>query len=180
MDYQQELIDRIKDSDKWPSLERADFLDELDVLAEDSFKKGTIEGYLSALLIYQQLAEEMIRLLLKDHEFYIQLSVFPAEIKFASKEKTMFGRLVEDLKKTITLDESKFEIIDLANQLNQIRIDIVHGLTKIPNLKEIEAKVKQAADLYNELFVKFDDEHDMFRLAFKDFKKDRDWDSELE
>jgi len=180
MEYLEELVERIKDNSKWPEFDRPDFLGELNFLADDAVSKKTIEGYLAALLIYQQLAEEMVKLLLKDHEFYIQLSVFPAEIRFSDKSKAMFGRVIEDLKNTITLDESKYELIELANKLNQIRIELVHGLTKIPDLKQIEAKVLNAKELFDEFFEKFDEEHDKFRVSFKDFSKDRDWDEELQ
>ena len=124
MTYQKELLDRINDNNKWPEFDRPDFLNELNEIADKSVQKKTIEGYLAALLIYQQLTEEIIRLLLKDHEFYIQLSVFPNEIKFANKSNTMFGRVIEDLKNTVTFDNSKFEIIDSANKINQIRDNI--------------------------------------------------------
>ena len=179
MDYLREIIDRIKDSNKWPEFERPDFLEELNDLADVAISKKSIEGYLAALLIYQQLTEDMIKLLLKDHEFFLQLSVFPAEIKLPSKSKAMFGRIIENLKNTITLDDSKFEIIELANKLNSIRIELVHGLTRIPELNQIEAKVFEAKNYFDELFEKFDQEHDMFRVTFKDFEKDRDWDEEL-
>lgn len=180
MEYLRELVERIKDNHKWPEFDRPDFLNELNFLADDAVSKKTIEGYLAGLLIYQQLAEEMIKVLLKDHEFYIQLSVFPAEIRFSDKSKTMCGRVIEDLKNTITLDESKYELIGLVNKLNQIRIEIVHGLTKITDLKQIETKVLKAKHLFDEFFEKFNEEHDRFRLTFKDFRKDRDWDEELQ
>lgn len=180
MNYFKELIERIKDNEKWPEFDRPDFLDELNTIADEAVSKKTIEGYLAALLIYQQLAEETVRLLLKDHEFFIQLSVFPAEIKFPSKSNAMFGRIIDDLKNTITLDKSKYQIIELANKLNQIRIDIVHGLTKMADLNHIESKVMEAKRLHDELFDLFDKVHDEFRVIFKDFRKDRDWDDELE
>lgn len=180
MDYLQQLINRIKDRELWPQFERPEFLDELNELADNALTKKTIEGYLAALLIYQQLAEEMLKLLLIDHEFFIQLSVFPAEFKFPSRTNIMFGRVVEELKNTITLDEAKFKVIELANKLNQIRIDLVHGLTRIPDLNQVEIMVQEAKTIFDELYEKFDHEHDMFMLAFKDLRKDRDWDEELE
>jgi hypothetical protein len=180
MDYLQQLVNRIKDREQWPQFERPEFLDELNELADNAITKQSIEGYLAALLIYQQLAEEMLKLLLRDHEFFIQLSVFPAEFKFPSRTNIMFGRVVEELKNTITLDEAKFEIIELANKLNQIRIDLVHGLTRIPDLNQVEIMVQEAKTIFDELCKKFDVEHDMFMLAFKDLRKDRDWDEELE
>lgn len=180
MDYHDKVVRQIKDPDKWPAFDRPDFLDKLNKLADKSIGKNTIEGYLAALLIYQQLVEEIIKLLLKDHEFYLQLSVFPAKIKFADKSKAMFGRVVEELKNTVTLDDSKYKIIEIANELNSIRIELVHGLTKMPDLRRVKTKVHKTKKLFDILFEKFNQEHDTFRLTFKDFRKDRDWDEELE
>jgi RNase P/RNase MRP subunit p29 len=180
MEYKQEIINKISDSDNWPKFDRPDFMDDLNELADDAIAKKTIEGYLAALLIYQQLAEEIMKLFLKDHEFFIQLAVFPAEIQFKSKSKSMFGRIIEEIKNTVTIDDSKQEIINLANDLNQIRIEIVHGLTKIPDLNNIEAKVINAKKIFDELFEKFDQAHDDFRVTFSGFKKHTDWDEMLE
>jgi hypothetical protein len=79
MSYERELIITVRDSDKWPSFERGDFLDELDTIANEALSKNTVEGYPASLLIFHQLREEMVRLLLKDAQFFIQLSVFPAK-----------------------------------------------------------------------------------------------------
>jgi hypothetical protein len=57
MEYLEQVIERITDSEKWPTFDRPEFLDELDELAEESISKNTVEGYLAALLIYQQLVE---------------------------------------------------------------------------------------------------------------------------
>lgn len=176
MNYKDELLKRINNDKKWPEFDRPDFLNELNELADKSVAKKTIEGYLAALLIYQQLTEEVIRLFLKDHEFFIQLSVFPAEIRFASKSSIMFGRVIEGLKNTVTVDNSKFEIIARANKLNQIRIGIVHGITKIPNLQNLEQKVLETKNIYDELFEIFNEAHDKFRLIFSRFKKNIDFD----
>ena len=50
----------------------------------------------------------------------------------------------------------------------------------MPDLKQIESKVLEAKRLYDDLFEHFDEEHDKFRVIFKDFKKDKDWDEELQ
>ena len=175
MEYLRSLTERINDHDKWPDFDRADFLEELNEIADKAMEKRTIEGYLAAMLIYQQLAEEVIKVFLLDHEFFIQLSVYPAKIEFPTNEKIMFGKRIEKLKNTIFLDESKDEIIELANKLNQIRIELVHGITKIPNLADVEKKVVKAKDYFDTLLSTFEMAHDMFALSFKDFRKDWSW-----
>lgn len=128
-DYQHELTERIKDSSKWPDFDRLDFLAELNDLADKAWEKGTVEGYLASLLIYHQLAEEILRLFLRSSEFLIQLALFPTEIRFPARERIVFGRVVEALKETVEF-ANKSEVIKLAQSLNERRVALVHGLTK--------------------------------------------------
>ena len=44
-------------------------LDELNELADKAFEKKTIEGYLASVLIYHQLTEEFIRILIESSTF---------------------------------------------------------------------------------------------------------------
>ncbi len=171
MNYATNLIIAIRDSDKWPSFERPDFLDELDEIANEALPKKTVEGYLASLLIFHQLCEELVRLLLKDTQFFIQLSLFPAEINFPEKKKLMFGQLIDELKSTISF-AGKNEFIEKCLTLNQHRIDIVHKLTKRNSLADLDVQLLKVKTLYDELYVLFCDVHDYFRVSFKDFKKD--------
>ncbi len=175
MTYKKDLIQTIQDSDKWPSVDRPDFLDDLNSIADEVFTKNTIEGYLAALLIYHQLCEELIRLIIKDAQFFIQLSVFPAEIEFPIKRKMMFGQLIEQLETTISFDE-KEQFIKKCTELNKLRIEIVHNLTKTTSLNQITTQVAQVKNLYDEIFELFEGIHDYFRVCFHDFKKDGEWD----
>ena len=171
MGYEDELITTIRDSSKWPSFERPLFLDELADVADDAFAKNSIEGYLASLLIYHQLSEEMVRLLLKDAQFFIRLSVFPAEIHFPEKKRLMFGQLIDELKGTISF-RGKDEFISKCMELNNHRIDIVHKLTKRSSLSNVGTQIAQVKKLYYEIYGLFDGIHDEFRVSFKDFKKD--------
>ena len=171
MNYAKNLITTVRDSDKWPSFERPGFLNELDEIATEALSKNSTEGYLASLLIFHQLCEETIRLLLKDAQFFIQLSVFPAEIIFPEKKKLMFGQLIEELKSTISF-EGKDKFLKSCMELNNHRIDIVHRLTKRSSLADLKAQLLKVKKLYDEIYELFDDIHDWFRLCFKDLKKD--------
>ena len=178
MNYKTDLIKKISNSTNWPDFERANFLDELDEICNQAFDKGTIEGYLASLLIYQQLSEEIIKQLLKDAQFFIQLSVFPAEIQFLEKQRLTFGQVIDEFKTTISF-QNKNEIISACQELNKHRIEFVHGLTKRTSLKDIGQQVSKVRDLYIEIYKLSTQAHDNFRLSFKDFKKDIDWNDYL-
>ena len=74
--YERELRARIKDSGQWPAFSSGAFLNRLDSIASRAMLKGTTEGCLATILIYHQLVEEMVRLLIRDAQFLIQLGSF--------------------------------------------------------------------------------------------------------
>jgi hypothetical protein len=175
MAYQDDLIRTIKDSNKWPSFDRPDFLIELNVLADDALSKNTIEGCLAALLIYHQICEEMVRLLLDDSHFFIQLSIFPSEITFPKKNKAMFGQNLDELKSTVSFD-GKDNFVKKCDELNALRIEIVHKLTRQSTLQGINSQLAKTRVLFDEIYQLFDVAHDTWRVAFKDLRKGIDWD----
>ncbi len=81
MKSRREFIEVLRDHNKLPHFARSDFLKELNELADASFAKGTVEGYLAALLIYHQLCEEFLRVLVKTSHFYVQCALFPQQIE---------------------------------------------------------------------------------------------------
>jgi len=147
-------------------------------LADDALGKNTIECYLTALLIYHQICEEMIRLLLDDAHFFIQLSIFPSEITFPKKNKAMFGQILDELKSTVSFD-GKDDFIKKCGEINTLRIEIVHKLTGQSTLESIKSQLEKIRILFNEIYQLFDAAHDTWRVTFKDFRKDIDWDEYL-
>lgn len=175
MSYKRNLIETIKDSKNWASFDRPKFLTELNQLASEACEKKSTEGYLAGLLIYHQLSEELAKLLLKDAQFFIQLSVFPAEICFSEKRRMMFGQLLDELESTVSF-HNKSEFINKCRELNKIRIEFVHGLTRKTTLDDIRMSLAKVETLFDEIYAIFEEAHDYFHLCFKDFKKDIDWD----
>src|ERR1035437_5433693 len=128
MRYSNNLRDRIQDSEKWPSFERTDFLSVLNEIADEAMLKDTTEGYLASVLIYHQLSEEIIKLLIECSNFLIQVAIFPAEISFKKNEKRMYGQLITELEDSVEFPH-KQKLIFECKKLNEIRIKMVHKLT---------------------------------------------------
>lgn len=170
MTYHRNIISRIKDSENWPGPERPDFLDELNEVADNSFNKDTVEGYLAALLIYHQLTEELIKIIIDCSEFYIQLRVLPQEYAKKDLKGKMFGQLIQELKHSVSDDYTK-KLIDKSQKLNALRIKMVHKLTLKSSLTDIKKQCKQAKKLYDSIFELYENIYDNYRLTFKDFKK---------
>jgi len=172
MSYSANLLARLKDAEEgWPHFETADFMQTLDDVAETAFTKKSIEGHLAALLIWHQLCEEMAKLLLKDAQFFIQLSVYPAEIVFREKKKLMFGQVVEELRETISFSH-KVEFLIACRKLNTERIALVHRLTRHTSLADIMSRVVEVKTTFDEIFRIFEAAHDAFRVNFHSFAKD--------
>lgn len=168
--YGQGLRSRLHGRSRWPDFPDPDFLDRLDRTAERALGKRTVEGYLAAVLVYHQLVEEIFRLLLSDAQFHIQLAMFPARIAFTERPKQMFGQLQQQLADTVEFS-AKDQIIKRANQLNSLRIEIVHKLTRRGSLGGIAREARKIRRLYDAIFADFQIAHDHFRAIFHDFEK---------
>lgn len=167
-----DFIDQINDSEHWPGFDSPDHLNDLNEIADESFNKHTIEGYLAALLIYHQLCEEMAKLLIEDSRFFIKASIYPSEIEFSSSNKIMFGRTIEQLKETVDFNEKEL-FIQKCQSFNQVRNSLAHGLTKQTSIVDIKKKLEKIKKIFDEIFELFDSAHDWFCLCFKDFRKDK-------
>jgi hypothetical protein len=55
MEYEIKFLYKLFDSDNWPGLANTNTLDNLNEIADEVFKKGTLEGGMASLLIYHQL-----------------------------------------------------------------------------------------------------------------------------
>jgi len=168
--YNNLLFYRLEDSERWPKFERANFMQQLNSFADSVYSKNTTEGYLAALLIYQQLCEEMIKLLIECSNFLIQLSVFPSEIKAIIKNDAMFGQLLSELERGVLDDNIKLFISE-CRRLNGLRIKMVHKITLKTSIDDIKKQSKQAKNIFDKIFNIFESEYDFYRVNFHDYKK---------
>ncbi|OQW66207.1 MAG: hypothetical protein BVN29_06965 [Nitrospira sp. ST-bin5] len=177
LNYHHEISERITNRAKWPNFERSDFLIELNAIAEDSFLHKTIDGYLGALLIYHQLAEEILKLLLEDSQFLIQLRVYPAPIRFPQRRRQMFGNLLDELESTLDF-ELKPEIIEYARGINDRRIRLVHGLTRESSTENIDKDIRWVKSCFTLLFDCFSNAHHSFLQQFEAEQQRQIWSAE--
>lgn len=169
--YERSLRARLRNSGQWPEFERPDFLDRLDRVAERALAKRTVEGYLAAILIYHQLVEEMLKLLTQDGHFIVQAAILPWRIDFHIPHKSMFGQAVQRLRDSVDFRD-KHRLLALADEINTIRIDIVHRLTRRGALAGLGRDAGKARRLYDRIFAMFDEAHDEFRVQLSSFRKD--------
>lgn len=175
MSYEEEIIERLREFDNWPHFENADILNNLNELADNFFKKNTLEGYLSCLFIYHQITEEMIKLLIDCSKFFIQCSIFPNEYKPKLKnfERKSYGQILADLEKgVLSFDSKKF--IEKCRKLNQLRNEMFHKITLKTSIDEIHKQVNNLKIEFDEIYVLFDLIYDNYKVTFHHFKKNID------
>ena len=164
------LIERIMDSDKWPSIGYSENMDMLNEMADECFNSNTISGMLSATLMYHQLIEAMCIHLLDDCHFFIQLSIYPANIEFPIDDKKMLGVYINELKRSISFDR-KDDFIEEVTKFNLIRNDVIHNMRK-NNLAETMGKLAKIKCIFDNIYNLYDEIQDDFRVDFHNFKKD--------
>ncbi|MDD3066981.1 MAG: hypothetical protein PHO48_04095 [Candidatus Gracilibacteria bacterium] len=180
MTYQKKLYSRINNSEMWPKFYKPDFLADLNNLANEAYAKKTTEGYLAALLIYHQLCEEMIKILIQCSNFFMQCAVFPNEIKTISFKREMFGQLIGELKRGVSNTEIK-KFIEKCEDLNNLRIKMVHKITLKTSIRSIADQSKKAKKKFDDLCDIFIDEYDKYRVTFHNYEKNsEDWLDELD
>ncbi len=170
--YQQKILDRLENPQKWPYFSRPEFLDVLNFSADDMYKEKTVSGYLSSMLIYQQLTEEFIKVLIECSNFYLQLRVFPYEYKPRDlKDKIMFGQLLDALNHGI-LDAELIKFISFCSKLNNVRNNMVHKITRKTSLEDIKKQLKDIKITFDKVYELFDSICDNYRVSFAGVKKD--------
>lgn len=113
--------------------------------------KETTDGCLATILIYHQLFEEMLRLLIRA-QFLIQLAVFPSRIAFRDKRKQIFGQLQQELKDLVDFEgKSRFFGQGRANQRDSS--GVVHKLTQRGSLAGLTREARRAKRLYYDAFI---------------------------
>lgn len=140
-------------------------------MADDVFKKRTVEGYLASLLIYHQLCEEMIKVLIDCSNFLIQCSIFPQELTPKNLKGKMFGQLVFELESGIINDDIK-RFVAKCCELNKLRIRMVHKITLKTSIEDISNQTEKVKKIFDAIWKLFDNIYDNYRVAFKDYKKD--------
>jgi hypothetical protein len=169
--YEHDLNNRLRDPAQWPDFHRPNFLQRLDAAAERAMRKRTVEGHLAAVLIYHQLVEEMLRLLTRDSQFLVQVALRPWRIEFPVRHKQMFGQIQQELRSLVDFPR-KERLLALADDINTIRVEVVHRLVNRGSLAGLARKARAAKRLYERTYAIFDDAHDGFRVDFHGFKKD--------
>jgi len=169
--YERELRRRLRDPEAWPGFERPDFLERLEALAERALERRTVEGHLAAILIYHQLVEEMLKLLIRDSQFLMQVALRPWPLIPPVRRRQMFGQLQQELRGSVEFP-GKDRFLLVADRINATRVEVVHRLTARGSMAGLRRDATMAKRLFARANGIFDAAHDGFRVDFNGFRKD--------
>ncbi|VBB41152.1 hypothetical protein TRIP_E70019 [uncultured Spirochaetota bacterium] len=156
------------DESKWPYLNNPDLISKLELVAITSFHKNTEDAYIASILIFQQIIEEMIRVLIMDSEFVLATQLVSRfSYKIHPTKARMFGEYIEELKQGVEFCE-KNEIIEKAQIVNKKRIEIAHKIVNIQSIEELYIMATDAKEDYHKIKKLFNSAHKEFIESLKD------------
>jgi len=170
MSYHSDLLKRIERTD-WPEFQRNGFLYELHELANEMHSQKSVAGYLASFLIYQQLCEEIVRLLIGCSDLFLQCQVFPQEFKPKKLDSKTFGQLIVELENGVC-DKQTYDLIKKCKELNALRIRMVHRITLKTSVRDIERQAKSAKRIYDQIYKLFDKVRDQYNVTFGKYDAD--------
>jgi hypothetical protein len=169
--YERNLLSRLADSDAWPGSANPEFAERLERVAVRSLSRRTTEADVTAIVIFHQLAEQMLRVLIEDNRFFVALSVLPTPIAFREQARQTFGQVLQALRDGVEFLR-KERLLTLAEDLNAIRNGVAHKLLQRGSLSGLRADAKRAHRLFDRMFAIYDDAHDDYRVTFHGIAKD--------
>lgn len=165
-----EIVSKIMDFDRWPTIPLPENLELLNEMADQSFATKTFSGMLAASMMYQQIIEAMCLHLIEDCHFQIQLAVYPTTISFKNQPNKMLGFYLDELRSSIDFHK-KMQFIEKVGNYNAFRNRIVHEMRK-SNIDDLAQELTSIKKSFDEIFDLYDEIQDNFRLTFHCFKKD--------
>lgn len=178
-----EVIDRLIDTDKWPTYRNSRELFKLERLAHEAYDRNTFDGYLSYVLMTHQVSEEYVMILLKHAQFTLSVSLalhgfswrFPSAQVGDRLEGQMFGKLLELLDNSIQF-VGKERLIQVCREMNQTRNMLAHRLVAGVNLQELASLAHEYKEKYDELVDLFNDADEEFSYFYCVVVHDEGWD----
>jgi len=161
---------RLRDPEAWPCFDRPEFLARLEKVANRALERRTVEGYLAAILVFHQLTEEMLKLLIRDSQFLVQVALLPWRVAPTIRRKQTFGQLQQELRASVDFP-GKARFLSIIDQINAVRIEVVHNLAARNSTGGLRRDSVTAKRVYEKAYAIFDKAHDGFRVDFSGFRK---------
>jgi len=142
----------------------------LDGIAYDAFNKDQADGYMAALNIWHQLAEEILRLLYIYSQLLIKAALYPTKLDEKKIQNESMGALIQINKQCVAYDRKSL-ILRYAEKISVLRNELVHEIIMHPNEADIVEKAKPAKDSYENMFKEWQKAMRWFYREFDRVKK---------
>jgi hypothetical protein len=146
----------------WPEAEWRIYLSDK---ALEAYRTNTIEGRLFALLVFQQLSEELLIVSAENYIFELRCIIFPRDIKFRSMRDMTFGQIISYTKEVCPIDERLSALLDQCGKLNQLRKKFIHKLLEFEDELKIMKATEKARSIVKKINDAYDDIADHYRLV---------------
>jgi hypothetical protein len=163
--YVADILSRPEES--LPDIADLDWFVDLSHEADRSFERGTVEGSFSAVLIYTQLTEEMLRILVSFSRLLLKAGIYPEAIHFADNRKMTLGGLVYELENSIAFHR-KDRMILLCRRLNAARNEVMRRIMAREKAAGIRKGVSEIRGLFRRIDGSFDAAYDQYlKILFR-------------
>lgn len=141
----------------------------LDGMARDFIERGSPEEYFVAVLIFHQLVEELLRLLIRYSNLVIKASIYPIKVELSNGEDKTLGGLIK-LHRYSVQYKNKSKIIRSANRLNDLRQRVAHKIIELPSEISIIEETQECEELFEDVFENWKSALKWFHLIIDDIK----------
>lgn len=151
----------------WPQEARGGFYLDVLQLADEAAVAGDQSHSISAILLYQQLVEEMLHLVDYWCYFELAMAVYPTRYAYSAPERLMFGKLLERISQNQDFP-GKASLLQNAKKLNsECRIPAAHKLLRPGTLPRVETIGLDSKALFEAIFSGYEDIRDHFYARFQ-------------
>ena len=176
MKYEEKLVRTVKNPDGYLGLPVNDpsILSYLDGIADNSYHQGTTEGYLAAAIIYHQLTEKILLMLINYSDLYIQAKIYPEKIDTFYQDLDSFGKLLKRHKTTVVFSK-KSKILKNADDLNRNRVQLVHKMYELGHEGNIDMVSKKIRENFESIFKDWKDAMKWFYKQLDSLRSQTKW-----
>lgn len=156
MNYEEKLVRSVKNPDGYLGFDDPSSLSYLDGIADDSYHKGTTEGYFTAAIIYHQLTEKILFMLVTYSDLFVQAKIYPEKFDTSHQDLDSFGKLMKRHATTVVFSK-KSKILKNAVEINKFRIQLVHKMHELRHEDNIDSLSKKIRDNFESIFSDWKD-----------------------
>ena len=170
MKYEESLAKHLMNPDGYLYFRDSSIHSYLDGIARDAFARDQADGHMAALIIWHQLAEEILRLLYSYSQLLIKAALYPTKLDEKGVGNESMGSLIQMHKQCVAYDRKSL-IISHAGKINDLRNELFHGIIEHPTEDAIKEQAKSAKEYFDNLFKEWHEAMRWFYRRIDDIKK---------